>query len=547
IITLTGTNEDENISGEAPLNSGTKFLMIMEGGQLELHGSSRDKVSWTQISAHANAGSTAITLAEPVNWEAGDQIVIAPSGFDPREAEQVTVTAVDGNQVSFTPALQHDHWGTIQTYEGKEVDQRAEVGLLTRNIRIQGDEDSLESNFGGHTMIMPNASARVEGVEFYRMGQMGHAARYPLHWHLLTRLGDGSVPTEGQYAKNNSVHASFHRAIVVHGTNDILVERNIAYDVWSHTFVPAEDGDEYNNRFIENLGLLTKRLEVEDYAFPREDQPHRSFQAEHRAGTFWLRNPFNELIGNHAAGAYFGIGFFYDGRNRTHQIGVAINNDPSPITFRDNVAHSNFQSGGGNDRYPPTTKGYGLFASGVGKDHERLFDTMTSYKNYGGIWIEELSHQIDNAIVADNAVGIIVFRGQVEDTLHIGETANEIDRDDMPRVGTDKLGGGIHIMRQQGGNKDPRVRNMTFVNEIDAAYVYLDTRAPESENYILGSKLVKVAQPFIFFKTPEGYIVDADGSLTGTGANTRIYSENLSNTSGCTHRPEWQAYLCPSP
>ncbi|MEM8862771.1 MAG: G8 domain-containing protein, partial [Chloroflexota bacterium] len=176
VITLTGTNEDENISGESPLNSGTKFLMIMEGGQLELHGSSRDKVSWTQLNAHADAGSTSITLAETVNWEAGDQIVIAPSGFDPYEAEQVTVTAVDGNQVSFTPALQFDHWGTIQTYEGKEVDQRAEVGLLTRNIRIQGDEDSLESNFGGHTMIMPNGSARVEGVEFYRMGQMGHAA-----------------------------------------------------------------------------------------------------------------------------------------------------------------------------------------------------------------------------------------------------------------------------------------------------------------------------------------------------------------------------------
>ena len=66
VITLTGSNEDENISGESPLNSGTKFLMIMEGGQLELHGASRDKVSWTQLNAHADSGSTTISLAEPV-------------------------------------------------------------------------------------------------------------------------------------------------------------------------------------------------------------------------------------------------------------------------------------------------------------------------------------------------------------------------------------------------------------------------------------------------------------------------------------------------
>ena len=35
----------------------------------------------------------------------GDAIVLAPSGFNALEAEKVTLTAVTGNSVSFTPAL----------------------------------------------------------------------------------------------------------------------------------------------------------------------------------------------------------------------------------------------------------------------------------------------------------------------------------------------------------------------------------------------------------------------------------------------------------
>ena len=42
------------------------------------------------------------------------------------------------------------HFGKI-TFD---VDERGEVGLLTRNIKIQASEDAAQSYFGGHIMAM---------------------------------------------------------------------------------------------------------------------------------------------------------------------------------------------------------------------------------------------------------------------------------------------------------------------------------------------------------------------------------------------------------
>ena len=52
--------------------------------------------------------------------------------------------------------------------------------------------------------------------------------RYPFHFHLLGPGGANS------YVSDSSVHGSFYRGFVVHGTNGTLVTRNVAYDVIGH-------------------------------------------------------------------------------------------------------------------------------------------------------------------------------------------------------------------------------------------------------------------------------------------------------------------------
>src|SRR5690606_21935629 len=124
------------------------------------------------------------------------------------QAEEVVVTAVQGNTVSFQPALRYRHWGVVQQIEGRPVDQRGEVGLLSRNIVIRGDSTSLTTGSGGQVVVNAGAEARVQGVEFTRMGQKGKLARYPMHWHMA-----GSV--EGQYFRNNSVWKTFNRCLTI--------------------------------------------------------------------------------------------------------------------------------------------------------------------------------------------------------------------------------------------------------------------------------------------------------------------------------------------
>jgi len=161
-ITLTGTDETRDVRG---FGLGTKAIIVRAGGALEIHGASKSKLSWTQLNAHAPAGSTSLTLAKAPLWQVGDYIAIAPSGFDPIQAEKVQIAGINGASVSFTPALKHPHWGELQTIEGTLVDERAEVALLSRNVLIRGAVDSDLSQFGGHIAIWHGGRAHIEGAE----------------------------------------------------------------------------------------------------------------------------------------------------------------------------------------------------------------------------------------------------------------------------------------------------------------------------------------------------------------------------------------------
>src|ERR1041384_4696382 len=97
------------------------------------------------------------------------------------------------------------------------VDERGEVGLLTRNIKIQASEDAAQSYFGGHIMAMPTSKMYVAGVELNRMGQHLTLARYPIHWHLV---GEG----KGQYIRNAATHDTYSPSATVHATKNMHIQ-----------------------------------------------------------------------------------------------------------------------------------------------------------------------------------------------------------------------------------------------------------------------------------------------------------------------------------
>src|ERR1051326_5967226 len=121
---------------------------MMMGGTLNLHGIQKN--SWTKLSQTADAGSTSIEVLNAAGWRVGDEVVIASTDFDPRQAERRTIAAIRGNAITLDKKLDFMHFGKI-TFD---VDERGEVGMLSRNIKLQASADAEQSFFGGHVMAM---------------------------------------------------------------------------------------------------------------------------------------------------------------------------------------------------------------------------------------------------------------------------------------------------------------------------------------------------------------------------------------------------------
>ncbi len=449
-ITLT-----DNVQGENVNTMGDRGIMVMRG-TLNLHGNRTN--SWSRLSATAAAGATSIKVLDASGWRAGDEIVLASTDFNPRQAERRTVAVVDGNRISFAQPLEFMHFGEV-TFG---VDERGEVGLLTRNLRIQASQDASENYFGGHIMAMAGSRMFVEGVELNRMGQHMNLARYPIHWHLI---GEGA----GQYVRNASIHDTYNRCVTVHGTNDLSIENNVTFNTIGHCFF-MEDGIETGNAFVRNLAIQTKCHPTMDcvpmnLAANGERGPEFADRAaymrasfhggntllpsDNTAASFWITNPDNSYIDNVAAGSDQ-VGFWLS--IPQHPNGAFLGSEISASTwprrtplraFRGNVAHSNFD-GFLIDRHIDQDNTFGLasipllpLADPTDLESEAMethFANLTAYKNRnGGLWGRGDLYVYSNLKLADNAIGMtqaagdigsLPFSSRLVDSLVVGETAN---------------------------------------------------------------------------------------------------------------------------
>ena len=355
-ITLTDNVKDEDISGVGGTTDRVDRGIMLMGGTLNLHGS--EKSTWTKLAKTAEAGSTSIEVLSAADWKAGEEIVLASTDFDPRQAERRTIAAIKGNTITLDKKLDYMHFGKI-TFD---VDERGEVAMITRNIKLQASADAEQSFYGGHVMAMVGSKMFVEGVEFNRMGQNMTLARYPIHWHLI---GDA----QGQYIKNASIHDTYNRCVTVHGTNFLHVENNVTYNTVGHCFF-LEDGAEHGNQFVHNLAIQVKchtskacvptNLAANGENMGSNSLNRATYRADSMSGkdtllpsdntvtAYWITNPDNAFIDNVAAGSDEN-GFWWS--LPEHPQGKFEGTEISKTTwprrtrmaeFRGNVAHSNY-------------------------------------------------------------------------------------------------------------------------------------------------------------------------------------------------------------
>lgn len=175
-------------------------------------------------------------------------------------------------------------------------DFAVEIASLNRRIVFEADDDVDDEFIGGHLVVHHTTSPQhIEGVEIKNFGQQGRLGKYPLHFHMC-----GDSP--GSVVKKNVVRESNQRCYVVHLTNQLLLEENVAYDTFGHCYF-IEDGAEVENTFTRNLGSGIKimptdrvaQLEAKSGRDETDDQPH-GFNG---ASVFWISNPQNHFIGTY--------------------------------------------------------------------------------------------------------------------------------------------------------------------------------------------------------------------------------------------------------
>ena len=586
-ITLTNTVPDENIMG-----MGDRGIMIM-GGVMNLYGDREH--TWTKLAETAEAGSSSINVLDARDWRVGDNIVLASTDFNPRQAETRNITAIDGNTLTLDEPLEYMHYGEI-TYD---VDERGEVGLLTRNITVQASPDAESTYFGGHIMAMAGSSMNVSGIELTRMGQHLELARYPIHWHI-----NGDVT--GQYIKNSAIHNTYNRCVTIHGTDNLLVANNVTYNTVGHCFF-MEDGIEQGNQIVNNLGIQTKchptldcvptnlGIPSDPGSFEGQRSPHVLIPSDNTVSTFWITNPSNHYIGNVAAGSD-STGFWFS--LPEHPNGAFEGTDISQITwprrmpqgeFRGNVSHSNFD-GLMFDRNFAADNTFSVTGSShiarenpadpTSKSIESLIEDFTAYKNRnGGVWGRGEMKVFKNLKLADNAIGYThasgsigrdPFTSKVVDSLFVGETDN-IGNPSTPEEiaygrSLPKAIADFPIRGYEYYDFVHSVENTTFVNYEDndtreagaISYLLYTSFGMSTENYVKGAKFIN-AKPVHFPAMEERWandfagsaayataaIHDIDGSVGGIpGAYIVIDNGIASDEEACEIKPSWGAAVC---
>ncbi|KAI9334736.1 G8 domain-containing protein [Obelidium mucronatum] len=315
-----------------------KGIAAVNGGTLDIHGQVYAP-AWTRLSVTARKGDTQILVQDLVNWEVGQSILVTTTATkDSRDFNQndvsviknITVAAGIGSAVTvigLEKPLLYNHYG------GSEY--QAEVGLLSRRILIKGDDtysnltdtaavcvgDTMSAvstnpcgapkGYGGHIQIIGSAIGRVRGVELFQMGQTNVMGRYPYHIHMAKDNGRNS------YLDSSSIHQSFFRCMSIHGSSNVTISNNVAFDITGNCFY-IEDGVEEDNLFqfnlaahIHFLGSPTnpKTFYTQGLDLVWEDPVNLIVPTDVTAAPFYITNPYNSFIGNAASGGWAGYSF----------------------------------------------------------------------------------------------------------------------------------------------------------------------------------------------------------------------------------------------
>ena len=546
--TATITLEGGRNSYELPVY-GAKCIAV-RNALLDLHG--LPSIAWTRLATTATRGNNTLQLLEPVDWHVGDYIFIASTTFTQYDTEEAYIAAIKngGYTLELTRTLQYDHWGDghvdLDTGVDMMPDMRAEVGRLTRNVILQGDDVSKREQFGVQVVLSSEGDesliGRFSNVETRFTGQGLKLGKYPLHFHLV-----GAVTKS--YITNCSVHHANNRAIAVHGITDLRVTHNVLLDIRGHAIF-LEDGTEVRNTIAYNLVAVVRPV----WSLLLVDQS---------PAAIWIVNPDNDCYGNAVAGStHYGIWYRAlkapDGVSGQAQADGNIAQCPNftPLgRFDGNVVHSVGRNGLKLSDYFPAVGGATCTTNTA--SIATKFEDFVAWKcGRFGIWGEFLVDvSFDNVRIVDHGVAGIEFlymngkgthfaTSYISNSLFIGETRG-------PPVsaahgescegfqGNHNGNGCLHAIHLPGVGSELIIANVTFENYESAMYPGAWAIAVRGGYTAECSNITyrNVSRPITTKRgiLPAGILMDLDGSLAGVpGGSVVPYSGQFDNNPDCT-------------
>jgi hypothetical protein len=555
------------------ISNNDSFLMVASGGKLQFFG--EEKLSFTKLARTANANSGRIIVENVIernfdsttsaasdgslNWEVGDQIVIASSSEDYDDEEVRIITAIGdlGNgttSITLNSPLNKRHYGEIETYSNDtrewSLDLRAEVALLSRNVRVEGlavhDTDNnfgdrarysqtlgnVGDGFGGHIMIMDTAGqVTVDGVQLDKLGQTGRIGRYPIHWHI-------GNDRSGDVLRQTSITNSNNRGVTIHSTHNVLVQDVVLHDIHGHGFF-MEDAVENGNQYISNIafgihqvGANGASINLNDpFIVDTHDHVGQNASRFVSSAAFWITNPANTWVGNISAGSE-GTGFWFILPDRP--IGSATG-DPQYNGVRPdrtnlqqfdfNSSHSspaglNFDRG--SDVEVPV--GATLKANFAGDNwlptQEPQINNFTAYKHNVAIYHRGFDCNFHDNRIADSNIGtFITFTQRITDTLYVGHSRGNAETSDSVTGHTIYDGAntldGIHFAGFAASNAHTFRTNGSALRHTSHVMTNTSFEDDGSGGHVsVGTQGGGSSQNSPFDLSPAS-IYDADGTLTG--------------------------------
>jgi len=139
-IYLYGENNGETLAFSMFTEGGNKGLFVV--GYAAFYGQPRDGMSRLRESTF-NGDNTA-TVYAGLDWKAGDEVSLLATASFHWHTEQMTIESYDADTgiITFTDTIKYYHFGQSKSTESdfSGVDMRGEVILLTRNVKVIGED-----------------------------------------------------------------------------------------------------------------------------------------------------------------------------------------------------------------------------------------------------------------------------------------------------------------------------------------------------------------------------------------------------------------------